>query len=46
MVSLDGTGSSDDGDYALNQPGPEASVRYPLHDCCEFEDAETLRVSN
>lgn len=43
MVSLDGTGSSDDGDYALNQRGLEPSARYPLHDCCEFEDADTLR---
>jgi len=42
MVSLDGTGSSDDGDYAM-QPGLEPRARYPLHDCCEFEDADTLR---
>jgi hypothetical protein len=41
----DGTGSSDDdGDYAIDQQGPESSLRYPVHDCCEYEDAETLRV--
>mmetsp|Transcript_27949 Transcript_27949/g.61564 ORF Transcript_27949/g.61564 Transcript_27949/m.61564 type:complete len:1058 (-) Transcript_27949:88-3261(-) len=43
MVSLDGTASSDDGDYAVNQPGLDSSARFPLHDCCEFEDVETLR---
>mmetsp|Transcript_13647 Transcript_13647/g.34298 ORF Transcript_13647/g.34298 Transcript_13647/m.34298 type:complete len:1034 (-) Transcript_13647:79-3180(-) len=43
MVSPDGSGSSDDDDYAMHQPGLEARARYPLHDCCEFEDAETLR---
>jgi hypothetical protein len=41
----EGNGSSDDdGDYAVNPPAPEASTRYPVHDCCEFESAETLRV--
>ncbi|KAG7368554.1 histone deacetylase superfamily protein [Nitzschia inconspicua] len=40
----DGSGSSDDdGDYALDNQAPESSVRYPVHDCCEFDDAETLR---
>mmetsp|Transcript_25357 Transcript_25357/g.59349 ORF Transcript_25357/g.59349 Transcript_25357/m.59349 type:complete len:1036 (+) Transcript_25357:173-3280(+) len=43
MVSLDGMGSSDDGDYAIHQPGLEPRARFPLHDCCEFEDADTLR---
>mmetsp|Transcript_17698 Transcript_17698/g.40609 ORF Transcript_17698/g.40609 Transcript_17698/m.40609 type:complete len:883 (-) Transcript_17698:575-3223(-) len=43
MVSLDGTASSDDGDYAVNQPGLEPSTRFPLHDCCEFDDADMLR---
>lgn len=41
----DGSGSSDDdGDYAVDPSAPEASTRYPVHDCCEFESAETLRV--
>lgn len=43
MVSLDGSGSSEDDDYAMNQPGLEPRARYPLHDCCEFEDADTLK---
>jgi hypothetical protein len=43
----DGSGSSDDdGDYALETSATESSLRYPVHDCCEFEDAETLRVSS
>ena len=40
--------SSDDGDYAMDGsgvPGGASSARYPVHDCAEFEDAETLRVS-
>lgn len=46
MTMSDGSGSSDDdGDYTLENPQPESSIRYPVHDCCEFEDAETLRVS-
>jgi len=43
MVSLDGMGSSDDDDYAINQPELEPRARFPIHDCCEFEQAETLR---
>ncbi|KAL3919834.1 MAG: hypothetical protein SGILL_003554 [Bacillariaceae sp.] len=38
--------SSDDGDYAFENPGvpgAASSIRYPVHDCAEFEDAETLR---
>jgi hypothetical protein len=45
MVSLDGTGSSDDDAYGMQEPGNEPRARYPLHDCCEFEDADTLKVS-
>ena len=45
MASQDGSGSSDDDDYDMHQPGLEQRARYPIHDCCEFEDAETLRVS-
>jgi len=40
----DGTGSSDDDDdYAMGKKLSESTTRYPIHDCCEFEDAETLR---
>ena len=45
MASQDGSGSSDDDDYDMHQPGLEQRARYAIHDCCEFEDAETLRVS-
>jgi hypothetical protein len=42
----DGSGSSDDdGEYTLENAATDSSTRYPVHDCCEFEDAETLRVS-
>lgn len=46
--------SDDDGDYAADNagiPGSSSSavgvpsMRYPVHDFAEFEDAETLRVS-
>jgi len=43
MVSLEGDGSSDDGDYGMHEPGLEPRARFPLHDCCEFEDADTLK---
>jgi hypothetical protein len=35
--------SSYDEDY--NFESNVGSRRYPIHDCCEFEDAESLRVS-
>jgi hypothetical protein len=42
----DATGSSDDGeDYAYGDSHISESKRYPVHDCCELEDAEALRVS-
>jgi hypothetical protein len=42
----DATGSSDDGDdYAYGDSHISESKRYPVHDCCEFDDAEALRVS-
>lgn len=42
----DASGSSDDdGDYAFGDSHMAESKRFPIHDCCEFEDAETLRVS-
>jgi len=38
------TGSSDDGDdYGFADSQMPESRRYPVHDCCEFEDAEALR---
>lgn len=36
--------SSDDDDYAYGDAAPLLETRYPIHDACEFEDAETLRV--
>ena len=42
----DDSGSSDDGeDYAYGESYVPESKRYPVHDCCEFEDVEALRVS-
>ena len=46
MVSLDGSSDEDGDDYAMHQQEFEQRSRYPLHDCCEFEDADTLRVSS
>lgn len=43
----DVTGSSDDGeDYVYGGSHMAELKRYPIHDCCEFEDAESLRVSH
>jgi len=36
--------TSDDDDYAYGDANMAESNRYPVHDCCEFEDVETLRV--
>lgn len=42
----DVTASSDDGeDYIYGGGQLQEIKRYPVHDCCEFEDAESLRVS-
>lgn len=39
-------GSSDEEDYdAFEDVGNVIEKRYPLHDCVEFEDIESLRVS-
>jgi hypothetical protein len=39
--------SSEEGeDYAYGEKQVVESQRYPIHDCCEFEDAEALRVSS
>ena len=43
----DVSGSSDDGeDYVYGGTHMQEIKRYPVHDCCEYEDAEALRVSN
>lgn len=42
----DVTASSDDGeDYVYGGGQLQEIKRYPVHDCCEFEDVESLRVS-
>lgn len=33
--------SDDDYDFTVEQ---DTEKRYPLHDCCEFEDVQALRV--
>lgn len=38
--------SDEGGDYAYGEQQVVESQRYPIHDCCEFEDAEALRVSS
>jgi hypothetical protein len=41
----DASGSSDDGDgYAYGESQMAESRRYPVHDCCEFDDADALSV--
>jgi len=41
----DVTASSDDGeDYIYGGGQLQEIKRYPVHDCCEFEDAESLRA--
>jgi hypothetical protein len=37
------SGSSENGDY-VSRDDEESEKRYPLHDCCEFEDIEALKV--
>jgi len=36
-------GSSDDDDF--NFESEVGSRKFPVHDCCEFEDSESLKVS-
>ncbi len=43
MGGDDDESSSYDEDY--NFESNIGSRRYPIHDCCEFEDADSLRVS-
>ena len=42
-MSAPGESSSDDDDFQF-ESSHVGSKRYPVHDCCEFEDAESLRV--
>eukprot|EP00542_Grammatophora_oceanica_P018202 CAMPEP_0194048750 /NCGR_PEP_ID=MMETSP0009_2-20130614/28357_1 /TAXON_ID=210454 /ORGANISM="Grammatophora oceanica, Strain CCMP 410" /LENGTH=997 /DNA_ID=CAMNT_0038694707 /DNA_START=148 /DNA_END=3141 /DNA_ORIENTATION=+ len=35
--------SSDDDDFNFEESNNFGSERYPVHDCCEFKDAEALR---
>jgi len=38
--------SSDDEDYdAFGEMAYQEVRKYPIHDACEFDDVETLRVS-
>ena len=39
-----GSSSDDDDDFDF-ESAHVGSKRYPVHDCCENEDAESLRVS-
>jgi hypothetical protein len=40
---MSSSGSSENGDY-VSRDDEESEKRYPLHDCCEFEDIEALKV--
>lgn len=40
---MSSTGSSESGDYDF-RGDEDDDKRYPLHDCCEFEDVEALKV--
>jgi len=44
LISTMSSSSDDDEDYAFGDTTLE-SKSYPVHDCCELEDAEALRVS-
>jgi hypothetical protein len=44
-MSANEDSSSDDDDDFNFESSNIASKRYPVHDCCEYEDAESLRVS-
>ena len=44
MSDASGT-SDDDGDYAYGDSHMVEAKRYPVHDSCEFDDVEDLRVS-
>jgi hypothetical protein len=39
--------SDEDYDFHANDNdvhGEDVEARYPIHDCCEFEDVDTLKV--
>jgi hypothetical protein len=40
---MSSSGSSENGDY-VSRDDEESEKRYPLHDCCEFEDIQALKV--
>jgi hypothetical protein len=44
-MSVDDGSSSDDDDDFNFESSHVGSKRYPVHDCCENEDAESLKVS-
>ena len=47
MASSSSDGSDDAHDYAYGESSHIIdSRRYPVHDCCEFDDADDLRVRN
>ena len=41
----DGDSDTNEVDYQDYRPHVPGFKRYPLHDCCEFGNAESLRVS-
>lgn len=43
-MSVHDAESSDDDDFQFESENL-GSKRYPVHDCCEFGDSESLRVS-
>jgi hypothetical protein len=43
-MSANEDSSSDDDDFNFESSNV-VSKRYPVHDCCEYEDVESLRVS-
>lgn len=45
MSANDGSSSDDDDDFHFDSANV-GSKRYPVHDCCEFEDADSLKVSS
>jgi hypothetical protein len=37
--------SDEDDEYAYGESNALESKKYPVHDCCEFEEVEALLVS-
>lgn len=44
-AAVAGTATSSEDEDFLYETAHVGARRYPVHDCCEFEDAESLRVS-